>query len=398
MNISILVSKYRLILFYFIDALVCDVSCYVCQVVAEYIDIKIQVDISIFGFGDPLLSTSFRIPNPLAYVRQVGLVSTHKMGLYHRTLNVILRYTIPFVIDHLVFKPMRAAVNSTALGMLSVPEYGIKRSTFLLLNTDFAIETSRPITPAVKVVGPILAKLAKPLPPSLQQFIATNDRGTIIVSFGSVLSAVKILTNMQFFIDAFNRLPYNVLWKNTEKSPYHIADSVKTVQWLPQNDLLGHPKVIAFITHCGLNSILEAAYHGVPMVAIPVVADGLDHAQKVKAKNIGVILEIKKITSDILFNAIMQVTTDQNIINSAKKVSERIKNRPNNRSPVEETADWIEYALGNEGGVYLRSEEYRLNWYQLYLIDVFAIFLIFAYIALKLLKLIYAKLTLGCFK
>ncbi|EDV23960.1 uncharacterized protein TRIADDRAFT_2560, partial [Trichoplax adhaerens] len=366
------------------DAIVCDVSCYMCQVVAEYIDIKIQVDVSLFGFGDPLLARAFNIPSPLAYVRQVGLTSPYKMGLYHRTFNVILRLIVPFFIDQFMFNPMYAAINTTNLGLDSLPNYSIKRSTFLLVNSDFALENSRPITPTTKVVGPILPRPPAALPPNLQQFINSNNKGTIVVSFGSVFSALKFLTDIQIFFHSFDRLPYNVIWKYPDENRVNMDNSIKTVQWLPQNDLLGHPNVIAFVTHCGLNSVLEAAYHGVPMVAIPVAGDGYDHAQKILAKNIGVVLDVKTITSDEVFNAIMQVTTDKSIIASVKRVAKCIKNRPNNRTPVEEAVDWIEYALGNEGGHYLRTMEYTIPWYKLYLIDIFTIFFIALFIILKI--------------
>jgi hypothetical protein len=34
-------------------------------------------------------------------------------------------------------------------------------------------------------------------------------------------------------------------------------------------DVLGHPHTKAFVSHCGMHSVNEAAYHGVPLVALP---------------------------------------------------------------------------------------------------------------------------------
>lgn len=35
-------------------------------------------------------------------------------------------------------------------------------------------------------------------------------------------------------------------------------------------DVLGHPNTRAFVSHCGVHSVNEAAFHGVPVVAVPL--------------------------------------------------------------------------------------------------------------------------------
>lgn len=35
-------------------------------------------------------------------------------------------------------------------------------------------------------------------------------------------------------------------------------------------DVLGHPNTKVFVSHCGVHSINEAAFHGVPIVAVPI--------------------------------------------------------------------------------------------------------------------------------
>lgn len=43
--------------------------------------------------------------------------------------------------------------------------------------------------------------------------------------------------------------------------------------WAPQVDILGHPSVGGFITHCGWNSALESVTNGVQMIAWPLYAE-----------------------------------------------------------------------------------------------------------------------------
>ena len=49
--------------------------------------------------------------------------------------------------------------------------------------------------------------------------------------------------------------------------------------WIPQQDLLGHPAVKAFLTHGGIHSIYEALFHGQPMVIMPLGIDQFDNAR-----------------------------------------------------------------------------------------------------------------------
>ena len=65
------------------------------------------------------------------------------------------------------------------------------------------------------------------------------------------------------------------------------APNIKFVSWAPQNDVLGHPSVKAFISHGGSNSMYEAAFHGVPLVCIPFMGDQPDNAAKVRIVNQG---------------------------------------------------------------------------------------------------------------
>ena len=61
-----------------------------------------------------------------------------------------------------------------------------------------------------------------------------------------------------------------------------LPDHVKTTSWAPQNDILAHPSVKAFVMHGGAHSLYEAAYHATPVVALPVFGDQNHNAVKVK--------------------------------------------------------------------------------------------------------------------
>ena len=59
------------------------------------------------------------------------------------------------------------------------------------------------------------------------------------------------------------------------------------MEWLPQNDLLAHKDIKAFVSHVGHNSLYETAYHGVPVVAYPLFAEQAANAKKAERFGFG---------------------------------------------------------------------------------------------------------------
>ncbi|KAK7321084.1 hypothetical protein VNO77_31267 [Canavalia gladiata] len=57
------------------------------------------------------------------------------------------------------------------------------------------------------------------------------------------------------------------------------SDRGKIVQWCPQEEVLAHPSVACFLTHCGWNSSMEAVALGVPVVTFPAWGDQVTNAK-----------------------------------------------------------------------------------------------------------------------
>ncbi|KAL9231402.1 hypothetical protein vseg_006634 [Gypsophila vaccaria] len=89
-----------------------------------------------------------------------------------------------------------------------------------------------------------------------------------------------------------------------------VAERGHIVKWAPQSEVLAHPAVGGFWTHCGWNSTVESICDGVPMLCLPFYAD-----QAINARNIcdywkiGLLLE--KWTREGIQKAIIKLMVDE---------------------------------------------------------------------------------------
>lgn len=149
----------------------------------------------------------------------------------------------------------------------------------------------------------------------LESFVnGSGDDGFIIVSFGSILKSMEIPQSArQIFLSTFARLPQRVIWKWENKgilADDAIPGNVKLVSWLPQQDLLGHPKCRLFITHCGLLSKQEAVYHGVPFIALPVWSDQPINSRKAQDDGYAIQLHWNNLTEEVFYEAVQLILTE----------------------------------------------------------------------------------------
>ena len=189
----------------------------------------------------------------------------------------------------------------------------------------------------------------------------------MLVSFGTIHGHLPGEVLEKFYI-AFSKVSNKlIIWKSIQKHK-HVPNNVHLFQCLPQNDLLAHPKVILFITHCGINGLTEAVYHGVPMLGIPLIFDQWNNAKAIESKGYGKYLDINIFTANDLQESILEVLTGQAQTN-VRRASQLLRDLP----PASETvAFWVEHVI-KHGSKHLKPNiyMYNLSISQFYLIDMF---------------------------
>ncbi|KAK1587018.1 hypothetical protein Q3G72_008624 [Acer saccharum] len=111
--------------------------------------------------------------------------------------------------------------------------------------------------------------------------------------------------------------------------------------WAPQADILGHPSVGGFLSHCGWNSTLESIVNGIPMIGWPLFAEQKMNATML-TEEIGVAVRSKASSLDGIVGR-----------EEIKMMIRRImvdKEGHEMRSRVKEVKCSAEKALNNKGG------------------------------------------------
>ncbi|XP_031824147.1 UDP-glucuronosyltransferase 1-1 isoform X11 [Sarcophilus harrisii] len=310
-------------------------------------------------------------PCPPSYVPRGFSLNTDRMTFLQRVKNMLITLVQVFLCDFVYSPYVRLAsdILKTEVTLMELLSYG----SIWLLRSDFVKEYPRPIMPNMIFIGGINCAYTKPLSQEFEGYVnASGEHGIVVFSLGSMVSEIPMAKAMEI-ADALGTIPQTVLWRYTGKPPSNLAKNTKLVKWLPQNDLLGHPKTRAFITHAGSHGIYEGLCNGVPMVLMPLFGDQMDNAKRMESRGAGVTLNVLEMTSADLSKALKTVINDKSYKENIMRLSALHKDRP--ISPLDLAVFWVEFVMRNKGAPHLRPAAHDLNWFQYHSLDVIAFLL-----------------------
>ncbi|GFR40284.1 hypothetical protein Agub_g444, partial [Astrephomene gubernaculifera] len=360
----------------------------------------------------PAVTTSYLVPVP----------TNTALGLKDRLANLGATVLLRLVHTHWVLPALesfRRSLNATSYLRLlppdhpalqqqpqlsSVTEVNIKRLLMVIVNVDWAFHDVRSIGPHFKYVGPMNADVPAPLPPALHSFVSEggdrSDPRVIYVSPGSTFSFGD--PGQAHLMLALLSLPgrYRIVWRarpahrsllsarltalghpglmevaQQPSSPPSPSARLLLLDWAPQNDLLGQPGLALFVSHCGINGVNEAVFHGVPVLCVPIMGEQPLNGAMIKSFGNGRSLAFAKLNGangqTIALQEIRTILEDPSYSLTSLLLSARMRSHP--LPPVLRAAHWVEAAAaaaraGPPG--FLVPAEALLPWWRLGLVEV----------------------------
>lgn len=204
--------------------------------------------------------------------------------------------------------------------------YEVKNFIALIQNdnfTDTIVYTSKAFQPMVETFSACYAFVGPSILATETAAVPKGDRKKIYISLGTVLNQ-----NADFYkncLQAFKDEDVEVVMSVGEKTdisalgkiPDHfvIASRVDQVTVLKQADV--------FVTHCGMNSVNESIYFGVPMVLFPLHSE--EGVVANRAAELGAGVKLKSSQPEHLRAAVNTVLNDQSFIKNTEKLAESFK-------------------------------------------------------------------------
>uniref|UniRef100_A0A8D8Q714 UDP-glucuronosyltransferase 2B11 n=1 Tax=Cacopsylla melanoneura TaxID=428564 RepID=A0A8D8Q714_9HEMI len=343
-------------------------------------------------------SLPFNNPENPSYVPVIWTGNTDTMSFWQRVTNTIqyMEYYWLFMHTLDLEDQLRLEYLDSKYIKRSLREIfeDSSRNSFISSFDSRITNYVRPVQPKIVEVGPLHLIEPKPLDQKLQAWMNEAPAGVIYFSLGSNMKGTSMGDfRRRAFLKAFARLPqYRVLWKwESEDVMEGQPENVLLKKWMPQQDVLAHPKVKLFIMQGGLQSLQEAYHYGVKLLCIPMFGDQDLNCGRVGKIKTGIVLEFNDLNEEYIYRALKTVLEDPVYSQNMAYYSALSKDTP--MSPKEKSVWWIEYVLRHKGVAHLHSGAADLSIVQYYLLDVIAFLAVVLISAVALVYLALRKIV-----
>ncbi|XP_046443557.1 UDP-glycosyltransferase UGT5-like isoform X2 [Daphnia pulex] len=359
---------------------------------------KLGVPFVIHGSSSAFPSTLNAMGAPADYASVPLMLAEYdeQMTFTQRLINTFSGEFMKYFRNFYIFTKLDAIVQREFPGVKSIVELEGDASLYIT-NTHPVTNWPRSLPPTILSIGALHARPTKQLPPALKTFADEAKDGFIVFTLGSFVSVSTMpKETVDTFIRVFSKLPQRVVWKWEADIPQGVPSNIMMVDWLPQQDLLGHPNARLFITHGGMLGTQETIYHGVPLLGLPFGNDQRANVAKAVRGGWGLKLDWDKIDDNNLYEALTYLINDPSVRKSAKKLSQLMQEEIMPGKDV--AAYWIEYVIRHGGTKHLQLASKGMPFYQRHLLDVALLSFVIAIVFLSVSYKLSCALCRCCFK
>lgn len=199
-------------------------------------------------------------------------------------------------------------------------------------NTHTIVYTSSEFQPCADTFSDKFAFVGPSVRPATDEIKKTKDK-LVYISMGTVVNDMPLF--YKNCVSAFKDTDYQVIM-----SVGNLTDIEKLGE-LPANisvhkhidQIAVLQKADVFISHCGMNSVNESLYFGVPLVMLPQTSEQGGVAQRVLQLGAGTIL--KKAKANSIIEAVNNVINEKSYKENADKIANSFKNCSGAKGAVE---------------------------------------------------------------
>lgn len=189
-------------------------------------------------------------------------------------------------------------------------------------NVNTVVYTSPQFQPASETFSDKYVFVGPSIRPATSQIEKTHKK-LIYISMGTVVN-----NTVRFYHDcvkAFGDTDYQVIMSVGNlvdmKDFENLPENIKVCNFVDQMAVLA--KADVFISHCGMNSVNESLYYGVPLVMYPQTPEQGGVANRVNQLKAGIIL--KKSNAANIRNAVETLLNDEEYRKNAQNISDGFK-------------------------------------------------------------------------
>ncbi|GMR37420.1 hypothetical protein PMAYCL1PPCAC_07615, partial [Pristionchus mayeri] len=145
--------------------------------------------------------------------------------------------------------------------------------------------------------------------------------------------------------------------------------------WMPQADILAHPRLVLFITHGGMGSTMETASRGVPGIFIPVMGDQPKNAGMMEYNGFGKVYNKFDLSNgEKLTATVREVLGNEKYRENARRISKMLARKP--FSSKEQLIKHIEFVAEFGPSFALRPQSLDMSFIEYHNLDLIAVFLL----------------------